>query len=346
MANALSDTVVSGRRCMCVRSGGGGPVARGVLPSAGRPLPGRRSGARRRDPWRAPPEIAPRQTGAAVTRPPGAHISGRSSARQAGGLRTTVRSNRSEPMTSGNAPAADCSHNRGRLAATLMIACGRADERSPTAVNRISVSACQRESEWSGAGSNRRPSAFQGFRRPLGQNLLGIAPAQLTGIGAGQWAYSVIIATVPPCAAESRFVCGLPVVSPPEARTCGSFVGLLEARTGTTKAEPGAGSWESRPAIIWHLWPTESARTTSIEPGQESLRKVSSVRARYRVPSADRLFAIAVAPVHRSSGAQIGPICVTAKWLRILRWRRCPWPGEGASLAGYIAWCCWRAWPG
>lgn len=87
------------------------------------------------------PEIAPRQTGAAVTRPTGAHISGRSSARQAGGLRTTVRSNRSEPMTSGNAPAADCSHNRGRRAATLMIACSRADERSPTAVNRISVSA-------------------------------------------------------------------------------------------------------------------------------------------------------------------------------------------------------------
>ena len=164
MANALSDTVVSGRRCMCVRSGGGGPGrARGVLPSAGRPLPGRRSGVRHRDPWRAPPEIAPRQTGAAVTRPTGAHIGGRSSARQAGGLRMTVRSNRSDPMTSGNAQAAGCSHNRGRRAATLMIACGRADERSPTAVYRIGVSAGQRGSEWSGAGSNRRPSAFQGF---------------------------------------------------------------------------------------------------------------------------------------------------------------------------------------
>ena len=33
-------------------------------------------------------------------------------------------------MTSGNAPAAGCSHNRGRRAATLMIACGRVDERS------------------------------------------------------------------------------------------------------------------------------------------------------------------------------------------------------------------------
>ena len=104
-------------------------------------------------------------------------------------------------MTSGNAPAAGCSHNRGRRAATLMIACGRADERSPTAVNRISVSAGQRESEWSGAGSNRRPSAFQGFHRPLDQDLVGIAPTQLTGIDAGQWAYTAIIATVPPCAA-------------------------------------------------------------------------------------------------------------------------------------------------
>jgi hypothetical protein len=42
-------------------------------------------------------------------------------------------------MTSGNAPAAGCSPNRERRAATLMIECGRADERSPTAVNRIIV---------------------------------------------------------------------------------------------------------------------------------------------------------------------------------------------------------------
>ena len=57
------------------------------------------------------------------------------------------------------------------------------------------------EKRWSGAGSNRRPSAFQGFRRPLRQDLVGIASAQLTGIVAGQWAYTVIIANVPPCAA-------------------------------------------------------------------------------------------------------------------------------------------------
>jgi hypothetical protein len=56
------------------------------------------------------------------------------------------------------------------------------------------------EIEWSGAGSNRRPSAFQGFRRPLDHDLITIVTTQLTGIGAGQWAYTAIIATVPPCA--------------------------------------------------------------------------------------------------------------------------------------------------
>jgi hypothetical protein len=89
-------------------------------------------------------------------------------------------------MTSGNAPAVGCLHDRGRHAATLMIACGRADERSLTAVNRIGVSPCQRKFEWSGAGSNRRPSAFQGFHRPLDQDLITIVTAQLTGIRAGQ----------------------------------------------------------------------------------------------------------------------------------------------------------------
>ena len=45
-------------------------------------------------------------------------------------LPSTVRSTRSEPMTSGNAPAADCSRCRGRRASILLIACSPADERS------------------------------------------------------------------------------------------------------------------------------------------------------------------------------------------------------------------------
>jgi hypothetical protein len=49
-------------------------------------------------------------------------------------------------------------------------------------------------------GSNRRLSAFQGFRRHSDQDLVGTTTTQLTGIGAGQWAYTVIIAIVPPCA--------------------------------------------------------------------------------------------------------------------------------------------------
>jgi Helix-turn-helix of DDE superfamily endonuclease len=52
------------------------------------------------------------------------------------------------------------------------------------------------------SGKHRRHGMnLQGFRRPLGRDLVGSAPAQLTGIVAGQWAYTVIIATVPPCAA-------------------------------------------------------------------------------------------------------------------------------------------------
>jgi hypothetical protein len=43
-------------------------------------------------------------------------------------LGSTVRSNRSEPMTRGNATAADCSRCRGRRTATLISAAGPADE--------------------------------------------------------------------------------------------------------------------------------------------------------------------------------------------------------------------------
>ena len=103
-------------------------------------------------------------------------------------------------MTSGNAPAAGCSHNRGRCAATLMIACGRADEQSPTAVKRIIVP--QVKGVRVVRGRVEPPTfRFQGSRRHLDQDLVGIVTIQLTGIGAGQWAYTVIIATVPPCAA-------------------------------------------------------------------------------------------------------------------------------------------------
>jgi hypothetical protein len=67
-------------------------------------------------------------------------------------------------MTRDNATAADCSRCRGHRTATLIFALGPADERSPTGVNRTGVSPGQRGFEWSGAGSNRRPSAFQAGR--------------------------------------------------------------------------------------------------------------------------------------------------------------------------------------
>ena len=60
------------------------------------------------------------------------------------------------------------------------------------------------EPSWtSGQGRGRTADLplFQGFRRPLDHDLITIVTTQLTGIGAGQWAYTAIIATVPPCAA-------------------------------------------------------------------------------------------------------------------------------------------------
>jgi hypothetical protein len=47
------------------------------------------------------------------------------------------------------------------------------------------------------------------------------ALAQLNSVHAGQQAYVAIIATMPPCAVKSRFVCGFPVGLPPESRLVG-----------------------------------------------------------------------------------------------------------------------------
>ena len=70
-------------------------------------------------------------------------------------------------MTSGNAPAADCSPNRGRRAATLMIAYGRADERSPTAANRIIVPQAKEGPSGQGRGRTADLPLFRGSI-PLG----------------------------------------------------------------------------------------------------------------------------------------------------------------------------------
>src|SRR5262249_27362002 len=55
---------------------------------------------------------------------------------------------------------------------------------------------------WSGAGSNRRPSAFQGAYHPGSSHLQDKESAQLTCIDEGQWAYMLILAIVPPCTEE------------------------------------------------------------------------------------------------------------------------------------------------
>jgi hypothetical protein len=89
-------------------------------------------------------------------------------------------------MTSGNAAAAGCSHNRGRRAATLMIACGRADERSPTAVNRIIVPQVKEGPSGQGRGRTADLPLFRGSVGPWDHDLLAFMPAQLTGIASGQ----------------------------------------------------------------------------------------------------------------------------------------------------------------
>ena len=112
-------------------------------------------------------------------------------------LGSTIRSNRSEPMTRDNATAADCSRCRGHRTATLIFALGPADERSPTGVNRTGVSPGQRGFEWSGAGSNRRPSAFQKVCRFRRHRVSINQSAQLERIHPGSQADAPILTLAP-----------------------------------------------------------------------------------------------------------------------------------------------------
>src|ERR1022692_3811506 len=121
-------------------------------------------------------------------------------------------------------PAADCSRCPERRAAALIIACNPADERSQRPFPESAFPQVKR-SEWSGAGSNCRPSAFQGFHHPWDHDPAASMSALLTRIDAGQQAYSAIVATVPPYAAESRLVCGLRVGTPPKRGLVGYLWG-------------------------------------------------------------------------------------------------------------------------
>jgi hypothetical protein len=132
-----------------------------------------------------PPLAPPRPAAAALTRPTSAHLSGRSSARQAGGCPQRSDQNWSEPMTSGNAAAAGRSPCRDAAPPhsslpLLPQMSGASDRSRNQRFRRL------KRSEWSGAGSNRRPSAFQGFCHPCNHDPVTIVLALLTRVHAGQ----------------------------------------------------------------------------------------------------------------------------------------------------------------
>jgi hypothetical protein len=68
---------------------------------------------------------------------------------------------------------------------------------------------------WSGAGSNRRPSAFQKVCRSRCHQVGVDQSAQLKRIRPGSWADVLILAVVPTCAGECRFARVIRVLDPP-----------------------------------------------------------------------------------------------------------------------------------
>ena len=77
---------------------------------------------------------------------------------------------------------------------------------------------------WSGAGSNRRPSAFQKVCRSRCHRVSIDQSAQLERIHPGSWADTTILTPVPRCAGECRFVCVTGVLDASWTRTCVALV--------------------------------------------------------------------------------------------------------------------------
>ena len=104
---------------------------------------------------------------------------------------------------------------------------------------------------WSGAGSNRRPSAFQApYRASRPRTRTFRCPAQRHY----RWSAAIeaIVATVPRCAGAFRFVCGVSVGITGRARTCGDSVGPPQAAVGSSASLPpleGPGD-QNRPRLL------------------------------------------------------------------------------------------------
>ena len=101
------------------------------------------------------------------------------------------------------------------------------------------------QNSWSGAGSNRRPSAFQALYRALRPRTRTFrCPAHRHC----RWSAAIksMVATVPRCAGEFRFVCGVSVGITGRGRTCGDSVGPPRA---AAESQPW-GAWRSKQALI------------------------------------------------------------------------------------------------
>jgi hypothetical protein len=78
--------------------------------------------------------------------------------------------------------------------------------------------------EWSGTGSNCRPSAFQKVCRSRCHRVSIDQSAQLERIHPGSWADTTILTAVPRCAGECRFVRVTGVLDASWTRTCVALV--------------------------------------------------------------------------------------------------------------------------
>ena len=153
-----------------------------------------------------------------------------------------------------------------------------------------------REALWSGTGSNCRPSAFQALYRAQSGRHKDATSALLTRVDAAKRADWPILAAVPPCAGECRFVRVTSVLPSPRARTCVGFVLMRKprlpgtCRVGGRTPRPGPTPAPAYPATAHHgnLPPTRMARQhppDSLPDGRFKLPSGPAARLRTATPN-------------------------------------------------------------
>ena len=91
--------------------------------------------------------------------------------------------------------------------------------------------------------------SFQGSYHPGSRHLQGKESVQFTRINAGQQAYTLILAIVPPCAGECRLVRVTGVLIFANARTCVAFV-LLATDPLNQRADAASGPLPDPAALL------------------------------------------------------------------------------------------------